>query len=123
MFLLWSRLGCHLLKEEFLECVKQYSNETSVLSYTDREHPAYVKLLAAGQDIIPWLLEKLSDSIGHDSGDDMDWDNDPWLTISLLGELSTGICWDGCPSEHAGKLDKVRTHLLKWGESLKQNAK
>lgn len=112
-----------ILKEEFMELVKQYSNETIYLSFIERKHPAYVSLLAAGQEIVPWLLERLEDSIGHDRGNDMDHDNCPWLAISLLGEITAGVCWDGCPSEHAGRLNEVRSHLLKWGEALKQNAK
>lgn len=108
-------------KSEFLELVKQYSNETLFLSFTKRDHPAYIKLLTAGEEITPWLLERLKDSIGHDHGDEMDLDNDPWLSIHLLGEITAGVCWDGFPSEHAGKLNEVRNFLLKYGEN--KNAK
>lgn len=110
-----------MTKQEFLDLVKQYSNDTIFLSFTERKHPAYVELLAQGQEIVPWLLERLGDSIGRDRGDYMDHDNDPWLAISLLSEITHQACFDNFPEEHAGKLVEVRNHILNWG--LKQNAK
>jgi hypothetical protein len=102
-------------KQEFMDLVKQYSNDCVVLSFIKHDHPAYVKLLAAGQDIVPWLLERLRDSIGHDRGDYMDYDNCPWLTIALLGEITDGKCFDGFPDDDAGKLVKIRDFILAWG--------
>jgi hypothetical protein len=109
-----------MTKEDFLQLVKQYSNETVFLSFTKRDHPAFIKLLAEGPSILPWLLERLKDSIGHDGpdhGGEIDLDNCPWLSTHLIGELSTSTCWGDFPEEHAGKLVKIRDHLLKWGET------
>jgi hypothetical protein len=108
-------------KEEVVALIKQYSNDTLTLSFTKHDHPAYIKLKAAGDTILSSLLGALKDSIGHDSGDDMDWDNDPWVVISLIGELSNGDCLDTFPEDNAGMLDELRKHILKWGEN--KNAK
>ena len=104
-------------KEEVALLVKQYSNDTSCLSFIKREHPAYEQLVAAGKEILPFLLERLKDSIGHDDGDSMDNDNFPWLILSLIGEITVNNCWLGLPNKSRGKLKEVRNFLLKWGES------
>jgi hypothetical protein len=106
-------------KEEFLALVKQYSNETTFLSFTDYGHPAFIKLLSVGYEIIPWLLGRLQDSVGHDHGDTMDRDNCPWLTIALLAKITDGECLMSLPEEHAGKLDEVRGNILQWGRQHK----
>lgn len=102
-----------MTKEEFYELIKQWSNETSFSSRHEREHPAYVKALQAGEEVIPWALQRLKDSIGHDRGDDMDHDNSPWFTVCLLGDL-TG-CLKTMPRKYAGMLGKIREHILQWG--------
>lgn len=106
-------------KEEFLVLVKQYSNETTFLSYLDTNHPAYIKLLTGDYKIVPWLLERLQDSIGHDYGDTMDRDNDLWLSTGLLAAITDGECAIGFQQEYAGQLDKVREHILQWGRQHK----
>lgn len=106
-----------MTKEEFYELIKQWSRDTCFLSYHDIEHQAYLKALQAGEEVIPWALERLKDSIGHDSGDDMDPDNSPWFTTCLLCDLSKGECLATMPRKYAGMLVKVREHILKWGES------
>ena len=109
-------------KEEFLELVKQYAHDTCFLSYHDQTHPAYLKLLDEGPVIVPWVLERLEYSIGRDSGDTFDHDNDPWLLLVLLGQLTD--CQKTFPREYAGQLDKLREHALQWGkEYLNKNAK
>lgn len=85
-------------------------------SYHDTEHPAYLELLKEGTQILPWILERLQDSIGHDSGEAMDHDNDPWLSIVLIGNLSAD-CYDDFPEDGVGNLIKLRSHLLSWGQS------
>ena len=104
-----------MTKEEFLELVAQWSMETCFLSWHDTKHPAYLTLLEAGPSIIPWLLERLQDSIGHDHGDDYDHTNSPWLSTCLLGDLTKGTAFMDFPEEYAGNLIEIRKHLLKWG--------
>jgi|SRR5580704_15046842 hypothetical protein len=106
-----------MIKEEFLQLCKEYCNDTIVLSFITRDHPVYQKLVEAGPDIIPWVLERLKDSIGHDHGDQMDYDNNPWLSTHLLGDLTDGKCFGGMPREYAGRLREVRSYLLSWGQS------
>jgi len=106
-----------MTKEEFYELIKQWSHDTCFLSYHDTQHEAYLKALQAGEEIIPWALERLKDSIGHDSGNTMDRDNSPWFTVCLLGDLSKGECLATMPREYAGRLVKIREHILQWGES------
>ena len=108
-----------LSKEEFLTLVARYSHETVFLSYHDYNHPAYLKLKEAGTDIVPWLLERLRDSIGHDAGDAMDYDNDPWLCICLLGELTD--CMKNFPEKYAGRLNRLRAHILLWDDKQRAN--
>lgn len=102
-----------MTKEEFYELIKQWSHETCFSSSHDTDHPAYIKALQAGEEVIPWALERLKDSIGHDSGDDMDHDNSPWFTTCLLSDL-TG-CLANLPRKHAGRLVAIREHILQWG--------
>lgn len=104
-------------KEEVVELVKQYSSETGHFSFSQTKHPAYVKLKAAGADIIPFLLERLRDSVGHDYGKRMDHDNSPWLSLDIIQELTNGECFQGFPEKHAGMLDQVRKFVLKWGKT------
>jgi hypothetical protein len=104
-------------KEEFLKLHTEFCKDTCGLSFTKRDHPAYVALLNAGEEIIPWLLERLRDSIGHDEGDTFDASNSPWLSTDLLFSLSNGQCFSKFPRKHAGVLDKVRAHILKWGKN------
>ena len=102
-------------KKEVFELIKQYSHDTKFLSsFAEYDHPAYLKLKEAGTEIIPFLLERLQDSIGHDSGEDFDWDNSPWVSIALLGDITNGECFAGFPQEYAGQLDKLRAHILAW---------
>ena len=104
-------------KEEFLKLHAKYCEDTCALSFTKRDHPAYVAFLNAGEEIIPWLLERLQDGIGHDEDDTFDASNSPWLSIDLLSHLSGGECLSKFPFKHAGVLDKVRAHILKWGKN------
>ena len=104
-------------KKEFVALVKQYSNDNKFSSFHKEDHPAYLKLLAAGIDIMPMLLEKLQASIGHDKGDTIDNDNDPHLLIHLISRITNAECWEKFPGKYAGQLDKLRTFLIKWGKT------
>jgi hypothetical protein len=104
-------------KEEVCLLIKEYSNETMFLSFVQHDHPAYVKLKTAGDTILPFLLERLQDSTGHDEGTKLDLDNDPWAIMSLIGELSNGDCLEAFPENNAGILNKLRKHILEWGEN------
>ena len=106
-----------MTKKEFLELYSQYCADTLVLSFIKLDHPAYIKLAQAGDHIIPWVLQRLKDSIGHDHGDAMDRDNSPWLSISLLCDLTNEECLNELPEDGAGNLLVLRPHLLKWGEA------
>lgn len=111
-----------MTKEEFYELIKQWSNETSFSSRHEREHPAYVKALQAGEEVIPWALQRLKDSIGHDSGAAVDHDNSPWFTVCLIGEITKNewaakIDDDDFNEKYAGRLDKLRRCILQWGET------
>ena len=106
-----------MTKDELLQLFKQFSHDNCFLSYHNYKDPSYLKLVDAGPDILPMVLERLQDSIGHDSGDAFDHDNSPWLSVMLCGELSKGECTKEFPREHAGRLDKLRTHILQWGRS------
>jgi hypothetical protein len=79
-------------KARFLELHKQYCQDTVFLSFTKRDHPAYIELAAAGPEAIPWALERLQDTVGHDRGDDFDSSNSPWLSTELLHVYSNGEC-------------------------------
>jgi hypothetical protein len=105
-----------MTKEELLSLYKQWSNDTMFLSYHKIDHPAYIELKNAGQAIIPFILERLKDSIDHDGGFKMDRDNCPWLSTCLLGDITNGECFSDFPEKHSGRLNEIRSHLLKWGK-------
>ena len=107
-------------KEEVHALIKQWSHETCFLSYHDRKHPAYQELVAAGPDIVPFLLERLQDSIGHDKGEKFDHDNSPWISVCVIGEITNHASTKTFPREHAGQLEKLREHILKWGETYRR---
>jgi hypothetical protein len=102
-------------KERFLDLHKQYSLDTVFLSSIEPDHPAYVELFNAGPDIIPWLLERLQNTIGHDEGDTFDSANCIHLSTCLIGQLTHGRCWEGYPEELAGVVSQGREHILNWG--------
>lgn len=105
-------------KDKYLQLHKRYSIDTAFLSFTKTDHPAYVELATVKNGWgITWALGRLKDSIGHDIGDVFDHDNDPWLSIALLGEYTDGTCWKGFSDEHAGVLNELRTHLIGWGRN------
>lgn len=106
-----------ITKEEFHCLIKQWCQDTMFQSYIDTKHPAYIKALQGGEEVIPWALERLKDSIGHDHGEDMDLDNSPWFNISLLSDLTNGECLATMPHEYAGMLLEIRCHILKWGKT------
>lgn len=103
-----------MTKEEFFELLKQYSNETRYLSFVKTDHSAMMSMVAAGPKALPWALESLRNSIGHDSGDDMDWDNCPHASLYVIGMLSHSECYDGLPEEYVGKVAKLREFVLNW---------
>jgi hypothetical protein len=119
-------------KDKFLQLHKQHSLETCYMSFTDTNHPAYIELATLKNEYgIVWALERLKDSIGHDT----DWrpnvigeytnnicssydpNNNPWLSIALLGKYTDGVCWKGFSDEHAGMLNEIRAHLINWGKN------
>lgn len=100
---------------EFNALVKEYSVDCCVLSFLKQDHPALVKILAEGPVVIPWALQRLKDSIGHDRGDSFDMSNDPWLNCHIIGVLSNHECTKAFPQKYAGRLDKLRAHILRWG--------
>jgi hypothetical protein len=102
-------------KEEVVELIKQYSNETTFLSFTKHDHPAFIKLKAAGSEIIPHLLDRLADAWKFKTPGQIDRDNDPWLLICLLGELTDGACTEDFPENNAGKIDELMKHIIAWG--------
>src|SRR5271170_8336708 len=104
-------------KGEVYTLIKQFSNETAHYGYTATDHPAYKELANAGKEILPFLLERLEDSVNRDIGLRFDPDNDPWLTINLIIRASDEACIEGFSYEHAGWLVGLRSHILKWGES------
>jgi hypothetical protein len=104
-------------KDRFLQLHRWYCLDTSFLSYTMIDHPAYIELLTLNNEYgIIWALERLKDTISHDLGDDFDATNSPWLSTQLISEYTNGTCWDGFPNEYAGMLNEIRSHLLQWGK-------
>ena len=101
-----------MTKEECYALIKKHSNETIFLSYHPTDIASYKELLAGGNEIIPFVLERLKDSIGHDRGNAMNWDNCSWLAISLLTEFTNGACLDGFPHEYSGQLVRLREYVI-----------
>lgn len=106
-------------KERFLELYKTWSSETAVYSTHQVHHPAYLELKSAGNEIVPWMLSRLQDTVGRDVGDKIDHDNSPWLSICLLHDIVGDECFKEFSYKHAGNLVKIRKHLLKWGKEKK----
>lgn len=104
-------------KEEVHVLIKQWSHETCMLSFHDRKHPAYKALVAAGEEILPFLFERLRDSIGHDEGLTFDDDNSPWISACVIGDITKHACTKDFPREYAGQLEKLREHILDWGKA------
>lgn len=104
-------------REEVYALIKQYSNETAHYSYTATDHPTHRLLTAAGKDILPFLLERLRDSVGRERGENFDPDNDPHLLIDLIGKASDERCYEGFTASDAGYMDDLRAHILRWGEA------
>src|ERR1700722_20083994 len=95
-------------KEEFIELIKQYSLDTMFLSFLKRDHPAYINLVNAGSEAIPFALERLEASIGHDHDSQMIMTNNIWLLLDLLWHYTDHKCCEGYPIKDAGKMDKRR---------------
>ena len=95
-------------KDKFLELYKQYSRETVLLSFLHQKHPAYVELLSAGEDIVPWLFERLKDFSNETF---IDQENDPWLSINLIHNLAPEY-WYGWNTDNNGQLTKILAFLL-----------
>jgi hypothetical protein len=106
-----------MIKEEFVELIKQYSYETSFMSYVDRTNKHYQKLIQAGPEAIPWALERLKDSVGRDEGELMDPDNDPWMLLDIISTLTNGECPGEIPHQFYGMLTKIREYYLDWGKA------
>ena len=102
-----------MTRDECYALIKQYSNDTLTSSFIQTDHSAFRALLAGGEEIIPFVLERLKNSVGRDSGDTMDYDNDPWLTISVLTEITNGACVKDFPEEYYGMLDHLREYVIK----------
>ncbi len=107
-------------EEEVTELVKQYSNDTIYLSFTKHDHPAYVKLKAAGPEIIHYLLPLLKENEDLQYGTVIA-DINPWVIISLLSEITDGDCLATFPEDHAGILNLLIKHIMQWDEN--KNAK
>lgn len=54
-----------MTKEEYRQHIRKYSRDTMVMSYVVTKHPDYQALQAAGDEIIPWLLEDMLDPNWH----------------------------------------------------------
>src|ERR1035441_10390432 len=91
-----------------------FRSDCCILSFTKRDHPALVKMLAEGPKVIPWALERLKDSIGHDQGAAFDHTNDPHVLMYVISTLESS-CYEGFPEEYAGMLRELRSHILRWG--------
>lgn len=87
------------------------------LSFLKQDHQAYIKLIHATPKIIPWALQRLEATIGHDKGEAMSCENDPWLLLRVIDILAKGHALANFPYEDSGQLDKLRDYCLKWGES------
>lgn len=96
-------------KEEFLELVKQYSNNAKFLSGFKINDPAYLKLLDAGSDALPFALELLHNNTNINSNHDID--NNQWMLIMLVDQISNGKCLENLPEEVYGNLIEIRTHI------------
>ncbi len=88
-----------------------------MLSFLKQDHPAYLKLIQAAPEIIPWAMERLRATIGRDQGESYDHENDPWLLIRVIDLQAKGRALANYPYEDSGKLGKLRAYCLKWGES------
>ena len=105
-------------RERFVDLVKQYSNDTLFRSGLNTDHRAYIELMEAGEETIPWALERLQDSVGHDRDESMDLDNDPWLLLNLIVEMTYGKCLVGHDlTKLAGNLEELRKACLEWASS------
>src|ERR1700675_3046977 len=54
-----------MTRESYREHMRRYSKDTMVMSFVVTKHPSYQVLLAAGSDIIQYLLEDLLDPNWH----------------------------------------------------------
>lgn len=103
-----------MTKDKLLQLYKQYAHDNMFRSYYNPYDPSYHELLRGGPAILPMVVERLKDSIGHDSGENFDHDNDPWLSITLMDELTLGECTKDMPKEYVGNLNEIRDYCLSW---------
>lgn len=56
-----------MIKEEFKELCHKWHKDTDGLSSVQKKlrHPAYLKIVAAGQQVVPFILEELINHGGH----------------------------------------------------------
>lgn len=92
-------------KARFNELAKQWRRETRHCSVLSQRyaHPAYRKILAMGQDAIPWILNELRDR------------PDRWF--SALADLTE---YDEIGSDHT--FDSAVEAWLEWGQRNNYNA-
>ncbi len=89
------------LEEVFRTSSAEWRSAVAHLSSTTRrvQHPAYQRIIASGQNVVPLLLRELKERPNH------------W--IAALRVL-TGA--DPVPPSDRGKIDRMAEAWLRWGE-------
>ena len=88
------------LRDAFRDLTETWKRETLGTSLTHRiaEHPAYQRIIGMGPAVVPLILEDLAATGGH------------WYTA-----LHTVTGARPVPTEHRGRLRKMRDAWLRWG--------
>jgi hypothetical protein len=98
-------------KKQFIELVRQYSQDTAYLSCPNTKHLVYQELMQAPEAAVIWALELLRESI------DPEVIYSPWFLFELLDHFIGQEYGPKLSEEHYGMLDEIRAAWLQWGVS------
>lgn len=87
-------------KELFLQLAEQWREETDYLSNANQivSHPAYLKIIDMGFDVVPLILQEMLKEPGH------------WFAA-----LKTITKVDPVPKDDRGKIQTMTAQWLAWG--------
>lgn len=92
-------------------CARIYA-DTCFQSSHATDHPAYLKIVATGEAVVPALLCRIAHYAEHSNDEGADNMMAVWEPICALGEITRA---DVVPKEDDGRLLKSIEHWLNWG--------
>jgi hypothetical protein len=96
-------MACDSIEATFQALAEEWRRDTSHLSWTSMrvQHPAYLKIIAMGSDVLPLLLRELQE--GHCPSDWL------WVLRAITGAIGPTI-----PKEDLGRVRRIADAWLRW---------